>query len=679
MILKSWNITGLPSKINSASFRNWVRDADVITLQETFLDSTALQVAGFVPVISCAKPAPAGKNHRATGGLVTLISSQVASVFRSSVVDLFEFEGFEGQCILFERCDKGRTDLPAQFLVINCYIVAHPAPFHFSGFFFAPDAFLLAFEIHTILAGDFNAHWKAACLPTARDRDFRDFVIRLEDSGYAFHPSSPRDLRSPTFVSGQGCSIIDYIFVKGVPASGYRHEVQTVFGHRALRISLDWPAEPRTSLSERTSYRKHFRCDPPTSFLSDFINGHSLYSHLDFMRKGVSCVFSLFVLTLGQLFQVSRGSVGALSEPWHRYLSQHELDPLRKLESEVFSLVAGAQLGEVPLGLSVRNSELNQLRRTLHSLATRRLLAGVRGSYNDPTRLWSFIRKFRVQNSQGSLPIDTLVTHFAAVFNQTTDPVPMVFCEREFAISDPVLDELFTVCELETAMKELDHGTAPGVTGIGNDILLDLFRLPDGPNFFLSMSNACFEGGCLPDLWRCTKIFLLYKGKGDVADPGSYRGIALMESMLKLYERLLFHRLSMWARSRGLIPDCQFGFRPRSSTLDAVFVFVVILFKYVVVQGSSLFVCLVDFQKAFPSVNRAQLLAKLEVLGVSTRFRRGVNSTFVGNTFSIRRVEGDLGIPSDDRPTGRQRFIPASLYFIHVRRSNLGFVPVFEY
>jgi hypothetical protein len=149
----------------------------------------------------------------------------------------------------------------------------------------------------------------------------------------------------------------------------------------------------------------------------------------------------------------------------------------------------------------------------------------------------------------------------------------MVFCDRDFAVEDEAMDELFTEGELETAMRALDRGTAPGVTGIGNDVLLDLYKLPSGPLFFLNLFNACLVGGRLPDLWRCTEIFLLYKGKGDIASPGSYRGIALMESMLKVYERLLFGRLSIWARSRGLIPDCQFGFRPRSSTLDAVFVF----------------------------------------------------------------------------------------------------------
>ncbi len=357
----------------------------------------------------------------------------------------------------------------------------------------------------------------------------------------------------------------------------------------------------------------------------------------DFLKVGVSRVFVMFVLCLGELFQVSKGMGPAdFAEPWHRYLSDFELSSLRKAEGEVFNLLSGAVVGEVPLGLRERERELRDLKRTLHRVATRRLFEEVRGSYDDPTRLWSFVRKFRVKQDQGVLPVDILVQHFSAVFNRQSDPVPMVFCECNFAASDDWLDEFFSHSELEAAFKALDRGTAPGVTGIGNDILRDLYGLPGGPDFFLNLFNACLEGGILPDLWRCTELFLLYKGKGDVGDPGSYRGIALMESTLKLYERLLFGRLSRWAGARGLIPDCQFGFRPRSSTLDAVFVFFTMIAKYVWVRGGQLFVCLVDFQKAFPSIERALLLRKLEDVGVSSRFRRCINSIFVGNTFSIR-------------------------------------------
>jgi hypothetical protein len=51
----------------------------------------------------------------------------------------------------------------------------------------------------------------------------------------------------------------------------------------------------------------------------------------------------------------------------------------------------------------------------------------------------------------------------------------------------------------------------------------------------------------------------LYKGKGLVMDPGSYRGIALMDSSLKL-EKLLYARLAPWTAARDIVPDCQFFF-----------------------------------------------------------------------------------------------------------------------
>jgi hypothetical protein len=109
-----------------------------------------------------------------------------------------------------------------------------------------------------------------------------------------------------------------------------------------------------------------------------------------------------------------------------------------------------------------------------------------------------------------------------------------------------------------------------------------------------------------------------------------------MESMLKVFEKLLFNRLLAWSSARDLIPDCQFGFRPRSGTLDAVFVIFALIAKYVWVRGGCLYAALIDFQKAFPSVCRAQLLGKLERLGVTPRFRRCLLAMFNGNTFSIR-------------------------------------------
>jgi hypothetical protein len=249
------------------------------------------------------------------------------------------------------------------------------------------------------------------------------------------------------------------------------------------------------------------------------------------------------------------------------------------------------------------------------------------------------VKRFRSSAATGGVPVHILRDHFLHVFNRDRDPLPLVFYEPQ-GYRPSALDKRFTLTELDTATRELKQDKAPGPNGVGNDVLVSLYKLPDGRAFLLHLFNACFESGVLPDPWRASEIFVLYKGKGDVLDPNSYRGIALLDSCFKLYERLLYHRLKTWSFSHGCIPAAQFGFRANSGTLDAAFTFATLITKYVLAGGSPLFAALIDFQKAFPSVHREKLLRKLDHLGVTTKFLRALSVMFSGNTFSLRA--GDM-------------------------------------
>ena len=60
----------------------------------------------------------------------------------------------------------------------------------------------------------------------------------------------------------------------------------------------------------------------------------------------------------------------------------------------------------------------------------------------------------------------------------------------------------------------------------------------------------------------------VYKGKGDVMDCGSHRGIKLLEHVMKTLERVLEARL----RRQMVIDNMQFGFTPGKSTTDSIFI-----------------------------------------------------------------------------------------------------------
>jgi hypothetical protein len=74
--------------------------------------------------------------------------------------------------------------------------------------------------------------------------------------------------------------------------------------------------------------------------------------------------------------------------------------------------------------------------------------------------------------------------------------------------------------------------------------------------------------GRIPDDWKKSWMICVYKGKGDALNCGSYRGIKLLDQVMKVFERILETRL----RSKVKLDDMQFGFRPGKGTTDAIFV-----------------------------------------------------------------------------------------------------------
>jgi hypothetical protein len=66
-------------------------------------------------------------------------------------------------------------------------------------------------------------------------------------------------------------------------------------------------------------------------------------------------------------------------------------------------------------------------------------------------------------------------------------------------------------------------------------------------------------------------MFVLYKGKGPLDSGDSFRAISLTDIIGKLYERVIFARALQWFTEHDVSRLAQFGFRPNSSTHDAVF------------------------------------------------------------------------------------------------------------
>ena len=119
--------------------------------------------------------------------------------------------------------------------------------------------------------------------------------------------------------------------------------------------------------------------------------------------------------------------------------------------------------------------------------------------------------------------------------------------------------------------------------------------------------------GKVPQQWKDAVITVLHK-KGDKTACGNYRGISLVSRASKVLLKVVAWRLSAYCKAKGLLPEEQGGFRPDYSTTDMMFV----VPKPGEIRrnaGVSLFMCFIDLQKAYDTVDRTLLWQVLTRIG----------------------------------------------------------------
>ena len=103
----------------------------------------------------------------------------------------------------------------------------------------------------------------------------------------------------------------------------------------------------------------------------------------------------------------------------------------------------------------------------------------------------------------------------------------------------------------------------------------------------------------MPDEWRKSTLIPLYKNKGDIQDCSNYRGIKLISHTMKLWERVIEHRL----REQAKIAKNQFGFMLERSTMEAIHILRRLIERFRVVE-KDLHMIFIDLEKAYDRVSR---------------------------------------------------------------------------
>ncbi|GLV46077.1 hypothetical protein CBL_05163 [Carabus blaptoides fortunei] len=82
--------------------------------------------------------------------------------------------------------------------------------------------------------------------------------------------------------------------------------------------------------------------------------------------------------------------------------------------------------------------------------------------------------------------------------------------------------------------------------------------------------NDCYSIGHHPAKWKSSIIIMIPKPNKPVTDPSSYHPISLLNTLGKIYEKILATKLSDFFETTNVIPPHQYGFRQDRSTQNAI-------------------------------------------------------------------------------------------------------------
>ena len=166
------------------------------------------------------------------------------------------------------------------------------------------------------------------------------------------------------------------------------------------------------------------------------------------------------------------------------------------------------------------------------------------------------------------------------------------------------LDRKISREEIRKVIKNMKNNKAAGIDKIIPELLKGLDdQLLDVIEILL---NVIFEKGVFPEEWTLGVITILFKD-GETNDLNNYRGITLLSMLGKVLVGVLINRLIGLINEEHILEENQGGFRKGYRTTDHLFTLHALINHYIKVEKKALFLCFVDFRKAFDKVSHSTL------------------------------------------------------------------------
>ena len=202
------------------------------------------------------------------------------------------------------------------------------------------------------------------------------------------------------------------------------------------------------------------------------------------------------------------------------------------------------------------------------------------------------------------------------------------------------LNSNFTKLEIEAAIDYLKYDKAPGADYVPAEFIKSCKSVI--ADDITDVFNYIIEKKEFPDLWTEGIRSAVHKG-GTEKLVDNYRGITILPIMEKGFEISVYRRLSFLNEAFDKYDKFNGGYMKDTRTTDNLFILNGLIQSQLTL-GKSLFVCFVDFSKAFDLVNRSILFYKLLKLGWGGRVIDTLRNLYSKTKFRVKR-NGMLSSP----------------------------------
>ncbi len=193
-----------------------------------------------------------------------------------------------------------------------------------------------------------------------------------------------------------------------------------------------------------------------------------------------------------------------------------------------------------------------------------------------------------------------------------------------------------TAFEVAKIIKDLRNTPATGYDGIPVQVLKQGAPILAAPLAYLVQTSL--KTGIFPDSLKEAIVTPIFKGKNkNPKDPTSYRPVAILSAISKVLEKSVHSQLYSFLE-KNLLPESQWGFRRGRSTTMAI---AKAHAEWLGAREGDKVVGIAtfDFSSAFDTVNKTDILRKLERAGVSSVVLRWIGSYLTGRTQCTRWKE----------------------------------------